>query len=174
MYLSFHKYFFSCKVHKTNVMELFHFLLKTILVFFTIALSIEGQATTEQDVYILPDIAFPSNYTITLNFISEINETKNWFSGNIAIGFTTKEKSQVLYLNCKNLEFSTENVTIDGENIVERIVSNDKTEICEIHFNTELESEMEYVLEISFKGIITDNPDGIWENYYTDDYKTIK
>lgn len=116
------------------------------------------------------DVAKPKSYDLYFNLAnSHVTRT---FLGVLRLEIECMEQSSSLYLNCKDLEIelSTANIT-EGLDVEEVLV---KDEVCELQLSGEMQVGKSYLVELDFKGKLNDDPTGIFDQSYTQDYITRK
>lgn len=117
------------------------------------------------------NVAAPVSYDIYFNFAD--SRYAREFTGVAQIEFECLVQSSKLYLNCKNLEIDSRTANITEDLVVEGIIEQNGTEVCEIQLSGELEPAKRYTIELDFTGKVNSDASGIFDEYYTEDYQQV-
>ncbi|XP_072939870.1 putative aminopeptidase-2 [Epargyreus clarus] len=153
-----------------NIKKNFEMLLKLLRL---AVLAIAIQTVRGDTNYRLNTTITPIAYALSITpYFDTGNENAFTFDGEVTIRFTTDKNINQIKLHSEDLTFTAESIKVTtGTNVISLVATNplefdEKYSFAHINLQTELQTGIEYNLNIVYKGPIRQDLNGFYRNYY--------
>lgn len=139
-------------------------MLTIILIFVVLSATIQAESDFQ-----LPDLIKPEGYRLILALPNDLTDTD--YSGILLFNFVTLEVIDEFYLHSHGHNDFEVSIFNSSEELVAttRSITNENEHVIKIQLTAQLEANQEFAMLMTFKGIISDTPSGLYRTKYRDE-----